>query len=271
MPELPEVETTRRGIAPFLLKQSVRKVIIRQPQLRWPIEPCLPELLLGQQIKEVDRRGKYLLIKVNSGCLIIHLGMSGHLRVLSQQQAVQQHDHFDLELANGEVLRYTDPRRFGCVLWTEQDPLKHKLLINLGPEPLSTDFSAEYLFKRSRQRRLPIKTFIMSSQQVVGVGNIYANEALFQSGINPLTPAGKLSKVRISRLVEAIKVVLRAAIKRGGTTLKDFYGVNGEAGYFSLSLAVYGRGGKACNNCQTPLKEIRLGQRQTVYCPRCQR
>lgn len=270
MPELPEVETTRRGIAPYLLDQRVKQVIVRQTSLRWPVPVDLSSLLARRKVKAVDRRGKYLLIQFSHGCVIIHLGMSGHLRILPTAEPPMAHDHVDIELSNGHVLRYTDPRRFGCMLWTQSDPLQHRLLIKLGPEPLSDGFNTKYLYERTRNRRVPIKTLIMNSHEVVGVGNIYANEALFQSGIHPLVQAGELSKPRLDKLVKAIKSVLAAAIQQGGTTLKDFYGVNGETGYFALKLSVYGRGGQACLVCKSLLEELRVAQRQTVFCPRCQ-
>ncbi len=270
MPELPEVETTRSGIEPFVTRQTVTQVQVRQPKLRWPIPTLLAEQLPGQLILNVQRRGKYLLLVTDVGTLIIHLGMSGSLRILEAQRPPQKHDHVDIVFSSGVTLRYTDPRRFGCLLWETGNILEHPLLIKLGPEPLESQFEVEYLFKQSRKRIIPIKLFIMDSHTVVGVGNIYANEALFMAGINPNREAGSVSKKRYAVLVSTIKKVLTNAIEVGGTTLRDFTGSSGSPGYFKQSLKVYGRGGMPCVSCSKPLKEIRLGQRSTVYCPHCQ-
>ena len=270
MPELPEVETTKRGIAPHIINQRVVEVIIRQPKLRWLIPTNLQACLLNKNIVAVERRGKYLLIKVADGYLVLHLGMSGRLQVLPQKTIAAKHDHLDIVFANNKVLRFTDPRRFGAVLWM-LNPVEHKLLATLGPEPLSNEFNVDYLIAKAKNRQVPIKTFIMNSKVVVGVGNIYANEALFNSGIRPTRKTGSISKQQLAKLVEEVKKVLTAAIKQGGTTLKDFYGVDGQSGYFALALAVYGRGGEPCRQCKTVLKEVRLAQRQTVYCSQCQR
>lgn len=269
MPELPEVETTRRGIEKHLLKQIIQKAIVRQAQLRWPI-PALHTLLKQQTIQKVARRGKYLLIHCTDGCLIIHLGMSGRLRITPANTPAAKHDHVDIILSNEKILRYTDPRRFGAILWTEEDPMQHTLLKNLGPEPLTENFHSVYLQEVLQSRTAPIKNVIMESKIVVGVGNIYANEALFKSGIHPLTAANKLSLNRLATLVEHIKKILQSAIKQGGTTLKDYYGAEGQKGFFILSLAVYGRAGKPCPNCQTTIKSQQIGQRSSFYCPRCQ-
>lgn len=271
MPELPEVETTRSGIEPHIKNQKIKQVVIRQPKLRWPIPISLAEDLTEHRINEVIRRGKYLLLKSKPGTVIIHLGMSGSLRILKEPTLVGKHDHVDFELGSGDILRYTDPRRFGCILWEVNDPLQHPLLSKLGPEPLLEEFDSKHLHSRSRKRKAPIKTFIMDSHVVVGVGNIYANEALFMAGISPKRAAGGISKARYEKLVLAIKKVLAKAIQVGGTTLKDFTNSNGEPGYFKQSLQVYGRGGFPCNKCKKVLTEVRIGQRTTVYCSACQK
>ena len=270
MPELPEVETTKRGISPHIENRRVKEIIVRQKKLRWEVPNNLYRDLVGKIIFTVKRRGKYLLFASDNGTLIIHLGMSGHLRIVSKDLIAAKHDHVDVVLENGKALRFTDPRRFGCVLWEASDVHSHPLLKNLGPEPLHDEFESDYLFKASRGRSIAIKTFIMDSNIVVGVGNIYANEALFLAGINPKRPAGKISKTKYDKLVPSIKKTLREAIVVGGTTLRDFTNGNGEPGYFKQSLNVYGRGGENCIRCRNELKEIRLGQRSTVYCTRCQ-
>ena len=271
MPELPEVETTRRGIETHIENNKVSKVILRRKTLRWPITPALSKDLPGETIQSVSRRGKYLLLATQKGCLLIHLGMSGSLRIVESSRAAAKHDHVDVVFANNKVLRYTDPRRFGCILW-ETEPIEaHPLLASLGPEPLEDNFHTDYLFKKSRRRNVAVKTFIMDSKVVVGVGNIYANESLFLAGISPKRSAGKISKPRYEKLVECIQQVLQQAIDVGGTTLKDFTGSDGEPGYFAQSLHVYGRRGEPCHGCNGTLKEIRQGQRSTVYCPQCQK
>lgn len=271
LPELPEVETTRRGIAPHIADQSIRKAVIRQPKLRWPIPKQLIKALPGLKIDSVSRRGKYLLLHTAKAVLIIHLGMSGSLRIVNAGSQAGKHDHFDFELGNGKTLRFTDPRRFGCLLWHRGDIGNHKLIRNLGPEPLTDVFDGEYLYKLSRNRKAPVKTFIMDSKVVVGVGNIYANEALHLAGIHPKRKAGAISLLRYQTLVTHIKAVLAKAIEVGGTTLRDFTNSDGEPGYFKQSLFVYGREGLPCNACGKPLKEIRIAQRSTVYCDHCQR
>ena len=271
MPELPEVETTRRGIEPHIENNKVSKVILRRKTLRWPITPALSKDLPGETIKSVSRRGKYLLLATKKGCVLIHLGMSGSLRIVDTNRAAAKHDHVDIVFANSKVLRYTDPRRFGCILWDTESIESHPLLISLGPEPLSEEFHTDYLFQKSRTRTVAVKTFIMDSKVVVGVGNIYANESLFLAGINPKRNAGKISKPRYEKLVECIQQVLQQAIDVGGTTLKDFTGSDGEPGYFAQSLHVYGRKGEPCYVCEGTLKEIRQGQRSTVYCSQCQK
>jgi len=271
LPELPEVETTRRGIEPHIQKKKVSQVILRRKTLRWPITPALVNDLPGETIASVSRRGKYLLLKSKNGTLLIHLGMSGSLRIVDLNRRPAKHDHVDIVLANDKVLRYTDPRRFGCMLWVQEPAESHPLLASLGPEPLSDAFHGDYLFKRSRNRNIAIKNFVMDSKVVVGVGNIYAAESLFLAGINPKRSAGKISKPRYEKLALCIQDVLQNAIDVGGTTLKDFTGSDGEPGYFAQSLNVYGRKGKHCPVCKSTLKEIRQGQRSSVYCPRCQR
>lgn len=270
MPELPEVETTRRGIAPYLEGQQVSRVIVRERRLRWPIPEDLDIRLSGQRIERVERRAKYLLIKAETGSLISHLGMSGSLRMVPAGQAVGKHEHVDIELASGMALRYTDPRRFGALLWSQQ-PLEHALLARLGPEPLGELFDGQRLYQLSRGRSMAVKPFIMDNAVVVGVGNIYATEALFAAGIDPRRAAGSLSRARYQRLAEEIKRVLAHAIERGGTTLRDFVGGDGQPGYFQQELFAYGRGGEFCKRCGSSLREVKLGQRASVYCPKCQR
>ncbi len=271
MPELPEVETTRRGILPWLQGKKIMKVVVREPRLRWPISTELAPELAGQTVTAVDRRGKYLLMRTRKGTVLIHLGMSGSLRLAVVGEPLKKHDHVDFILASGRCLRYHDPRRFGCILWVEgNDAARHPLLAELGPEPLSSEFTGDYLLAKAEGKTAPVKALIMDSQVVVGVGNIYANEALFAAGIEPARKAGTLTIDRCEALVREIKTVLDRAINVGGTTLRDFVGGDGKPGYFAQTLQVYGRGGQTCVNCMTPLKETRQGQRTTVYCPRCQ-
>src|SRR5512142_226204 len=271
MPELPEVETTLRGLAPHLTGQQVQAVVIRNARLRWPIPENLPELLQGQTIRQLRRRAKYLLVEFDHGTLILHLGMSGSLRILTSPAPADPHEHFDLLLQNGTVMRLRDPRRFGAVLWHAGDIAQHPLLAALGPEPLQAVFDAGHLYAATRKRKAAIKLVIMDNHVVVGVGNIYANEALFRAGIRPTLPANKLSKPRCAKLVETIKQVLKEAIKQGGSTLRDFVNSDGEPGYFQQSYFVYGRAGEPCRQCGSPIKQIRQGQRSTFYCPQCQR
>ncbi|MCZ6829112.1 MAG: bifunctional DNA-formamidopyrimidine glycosylase/DNA-(apurinic or apyrimidinic site) lyase [Gammaproteobacteria bacterium] len=270
MPELPEVETTRLGIAAHACGERVTEVVVRDARLRWPVPAELCTQLPGSLIQSVQRRGKYLLFRTDSGTLIVHLGMSGSLRVLETAAAPTKHDHVDILLGNGRILRYNDPRRFGCMLWTLEDPQQHVLLRNLGPEPLRGEFTAEYLFARSRGRKAAVKTFIMDSHVVVGVGNIYANEALYAAGIRPTRAAGRVSLQRYAQLVAEIKAVLAAAVTQGGTTLRDFVGGDGKPGYFQQQLNVYDRAGEPCRGCGEALTETRVGQRSTVFCRRCQ-
>lgn len=271
MPELPEVETTKRGIQPHLQNQQILDVEIRQAQLRWPITAELVEQVSGQDVISLSRRGKYIGIHTSTGTVIIHLGMSGSLYLVAADTPPLFHDHVDFKLSSGQWLRYTDPRRFGAILWTKEDWLNHSLIQHLGPEPLSDAFNAAYLAAKAKGKTQAIKTFIMDSKQVVGVGNIYANEALFMAGIKPNRRAGLVSAKRLTVLVDCIKLVLAQAIEQGGTTLKDFVGGDGKPGYFKQSLNVYGRAGKPCLKCESSLVEIRLGQRSTVYCKECQK
>ncbi len=271
MPELPEVETTRIGIAPHILGETITRLVVRDARLRWPVARNLGRILRGQQIRRLARRGKYLLAFMQDGCLILHLGMSGSLRVLQQAVEPGKHDHIDILFANGTCLRFTDPRRFGSLHWTRQDPLRHELLRYLGPEPLDNDFDGEYLYQRSRGRKQAVKNFIMDSRTVVGIGNIYANESLFAAGIHPQRHAGHISRARYERLARDIKQVLRQALRKGGTTLRDFVNVDGRPGYFRHELKVYDRAGQDCSVCARPLRQIRLGQRSSFYCPHCQR
>ena len=270
MPELPEVETTRRGIAPHLLGQTIERVVVRDRRLRWPIPEDLDVRLSGQRIEAVERRAKYLLIRVQSGTLIAHLGMSGSLRLVPAELPAAKHEHVDILLGSGQALRYTDPRRFGALLWSEL-PLEHPLLASLGPEPLDEGFDGRRLYELSRGRSMAVKPFIMDNAVVVGVGNIYASEALFAAGIDPRRPAGGISRARYERLAAEIKRILAMAIERGGTTLRDLVGGDGKPGYFQQELFVYGRGGAFCEQGGSTLREVRLGQRASVYCGRCQR
>jgi len=270
MPELPEVETTRCGILPYVKGQRVISLIIRQRQLRYPIPLRLKHELVGQVITDVSRRGKYLLLSCDAGTLIIHLGMSGSLRIAAAGTAAARHDHVDICLANDVCLRLRDPRRFGLLLWTRRPPLQHRLLRDLGPEPFAAEFNGDYLYRRGRGRRQAVKSFIMDSHSVVGVGNIYASEALFSAAIHPARSAGRIARDRYQALAEAIKQVLQQAITRGGTTLHDFYYGDDQPGYFANRLQVYGREGNPCPICATPIRQRQIGQRSSYYCPHCQ-
>lgn len=269
MPELPEVETTRRGIAPHLTGKVLTGAVVRQAKLRWPV-PDLATLLSGQRVQSVDRRGKYLLIRTRAGTLIIHLGMSGSLRVLPVSSVARTHDHVDVQFGD-HCLRLHDPRRFGAILWTETDPLLHPRLRDLGPEPLSDAFNGDYLFDIARKRNIAIKNLLMNGHVVVGVGNIYATEALFAAGIHPQRQSNRVSHARLVRLVDEVKKVLAYAIERGGTTLRDFLNESGQPGYFAQELMVYGRAGEACKQCGGTIKTRQIGQRASAYCPSCQR
>ena len=269
MPELPEVETTRRGLTHHLEGAAVVEIVIRNPRLRWPIPLHMP--MCGQTILTLRRRAKYLLLDFANGTLILHLGMSGSLRILPCGTPAEKHDHFDLVLGNGKLMRLRDPRRFGAILWHEGDANTHPLLAKLGPEPLDDDFNVHYLYKRTRNRNVAIKQFIMDSGVVVGVGNIYASEALFRAGIAPQQKAGELSLARCAKLVETIRETLSAAILAGGSTLRDFVNVTGNPGYFQQQLWVYGRAGEPCRHCGIPVRQIKQGQRSSFYCDHCQR
>jgi formamidopyrimidine-DNA glycosylase len=270
MPELPEVETTLRGIQPHLLNRRIVRITVRDTRLRWPV-PDEVHNAEGQSFTGFQRRGKYLLLHLQQGSLLIHLGMSGSLRIVQQAIAPEKHDHVDVELENGVLLRFNDPRRFGAFLWVDGDMQSHELLRNLGPEPLSDAFTADYLYQGSRKRSVAIKNFIMNGHVVVGVGNIYASEALFMAGIHPQRAAGRVSRQRYEGLVAAIRDVLSRAIKRGGTTLRDFVNSDGAPGYFAQELLVYDRAGSDCFQCGSAIRQKVIGQRSSYYCPACQR
>jgi formamidopyrimidine-DNA glycosylase len=271
MPELPEVETTRRGIAPALIGRRVSDVVVRDRRLRWPIEHRFESSIRHQTVRRVERRAKYLLIGFDVGTLIVHLGMSGSLRILDAKILPKAHDHWDLILDSGKVLRFHDPRRFGSAHWTESDPLEHKLLAKLAPEPLAAEFDADHVFRATRKRKVAIKLLIMNSQAVVGVGNIYASEALFRAGISPRRAAHRVTRTQAAALTKAIKEVLAEAIEIGGTTLRDYVNADGIPGYFRQKLFVYEREGQPCRACKTPVKHFVQGQRSTYWCPTCQR
>ena len=275
MPELPEVETTRRGIEPHIVGRRVSAVVLRRPDLRWPIPAEISELLPGQRIDAVERRAKYLLLHTAIGSALLHLGMSGVLRVLPPDAPVGKHDHVDIALERSaslgpRILRFTDPRRFGCLLWQAPGET-HELLAKLGPEPLTDAFDGDLLWHLSRGRTAAVKLFLMDNAVVVGVGNIYASEALFRAGIDPRKAAGRISRPRYARLADEVKQLLAWAIERGGTTLRDFLNPDGAPGYFFRELMVYGRTGEPCHVCGTPIRQVVLGQRSTFWCPRCQR
>ena len=277
MPELPEVETTRRGIEPHIQGCTIAQVIVRNPRLRWPVPDNINQVLSGKTIQKISRRAKYLLLDTGCGHLILHLGMSGSLRVLTSPTPAEKHDHIDIVMTDGQRLRYTDPRRFGALLWSEDALADHALFKHLGPEPLdepdaldTTSFTAERLYQMSRGKKQAVKTFIMNNKVVVGVGNIYASEALFHAGIRPDRASGSISHSRYKRLVDCIREILTKAIADGGTTLRDFVGGDGRPGYFKQSLAVYGREGEPCLRCGTIIQAIKLGNRSSCYCSRCQ-
>jgi formamidopyrimidine-DNA glycosylase len=271
VPELPEVETTRRGIAPHVEGRHVARVHIRQRQLRWPVPERLELDWPGQVIEQVQRRAKYLLFRSPNGTAMLHLGMSGSLRVLSEERPPGPHDHVDIEMAGGPTLRFNDPRRFGSLLWTDEPLDQHPLLRHLGPEPLGPAFDGDWLYRLSRGRRVAIKSFIMNAAVVVGVGNIYASEALFRAAIHPTRPAGRVSRARYGHLAVQIREVLELAIVQGGTTLKDFVDSSGQPGYFAQQLRVYDREGRPCACCGGPIRRRVVGQRSTYFCPSCQR
>jgi formamidopyrimidine-DNA glycosylase len=271
LPELPEVETTRRGLAPYLRRRRVTALTVYQPRLRWKVPADLPRQVAGQRILRAGRRAKYLLLRLESGTLLVHLGMSGNLRAVPADTPRLAHDHFDLVLDSGLALRFNDPRRFGSLLYTSGDPRAHPLLANLGPEPFSAAFDADYLWRITRGRRIAIKQLLMNSRLVVGVGNIYASEALFRGRIRPRRQARSLSRADAARLVRAVRAVLAQAIRAGGTTLRDYLGADGAPGYFRQRLYVYERRGRPCRRCRTPVRALVQGQRSTYYCPSCQK
>lgn len=271
MPELPEVETTRRGIEPHVVDRRIVSLTLHEPRLRWRVPDSLPAQVEGQRIHRTGRRAKYLLLGLDSGTLLLHLGMSGSLRVLPAETPRLTHDHFDLVLDSGLTLRFNDPRRFGSLHYTTSDPDKHPLLARLAPEPLEDAFNAEYLWRITRKRKVAIKQLLMNSTLVVGVGNIYASEALFRAGIRPKRQACSLTRDEVARLARSIRTVLRLAIRVGGTTLRDYVGADGKPGYFKQKLYVYERAGEPCRLCATPVKQITQGQRSTYYCPGCQK
>lgn len=271
MPELPEVETTKQGIKSHLEGQTIRDVEIRNARLRIPVPEHLNELCAGKKIRIVTRRAKYILIELSEGYLLIHLGMSGHLRIVPSNTPPEKHDHITLAFTNGQALRFCDPRRFGLFAYIDENPHQHQLLAHLGPEPLSETFNGEYLYQRAKNKNKPIKSFIMDNEIVVGVGNIYATESLFLANIHPNTPAKIIHKKAYQVLSEHIKNVLQQAIECGGTTLRDFYAFDGKPGYFSISLKVYGRKGEPCLHCQHPIAAMIIGGRNSAFCPQCQK
>ncbi len=272
MPELPEVETVRRGLAPHWIGQRMLRVVVREPRLRWPIPGVLARRAEHRVVETLERRGKYLIATLDSGDrLILHLGMSGRLWVVDAAEPLRKHDHVDFELASGRIIRFHDPRRFGALLLWAKGENTHPLLAGMGPEPFSAEFDGDYLYRRSRGRSAPVKSFIMDGRIVVGAGNIYAAEALFRAGIRPQRAAGKLSRADYARLADAVRTVLSEAVTQGGTTLRDFFGADGAAGYFQQALYVYGRAGQPCQICGAPIKLLTIGQRASCFCPKCQR
>jgi formamidopyrimidine-DNA glycosylase len=270
LPELPEVETTRRGIEPFAVGRKIANLHVHDPRLRWPVAKKMPAAVRGQVIRAMGRRAKYLLFELDNGTLILHLGMSGSLRAVPQELARDTHDHIDVVLDSGMSLRFNDPRRFGSLHYTRSPVAAHPLLAKLAPEPLGKSFNAQYLWSITRRRRVAIKQLLMNSQLVVGVGNIYASEALFRAGIRPKRQARGLSRIEVARLVRAVRAVLRAAIRVGGTTLRDYVGADGAPGYFQQKLFVYERAGQPCRVCATAVRQLKQGQRSSYYCPTCQ-
>jgi formamidopyrimidine-DNA glycosylase len=279
VPELPEVETIRRGIEPHVVGRAIENVIVRDRRLRWPIIKGFEKKLAGRRIGAVDRRGKYLLLDLgapagaaggNHDRVILHLGMTGNLALFEGERAVRKHDHLDLRLSGGLTLRFNDPRRFGAALWWPASHPTHLLLKHMGPEPFAPEFSADYLARLARKRSAPVKNFLMDGRIVVGVGNIYAVEALYRAGIRPMRQAGRVTRAEYAKLVEAVRAVLNDAIAAGGTTFRDFRDSNGEPGYFVQKLFVYDRAGQPCRRCKTPIKRLVIGQRSSYYCPKCQ-
>jgi len=271
MPELPEVETTRSSVAPSVVGRRIAKLVVYDRRLRWPVPSDLPKRLEGKTVDALTRRSKYLLFRIGAGSLLVHFGMTGSLRVYSRAPARRPHDHVDIVFADGTLLRYHDPRRFGAMLWAPDPVLSHPLLRDLGPEPFDPAFDADYLWRATRSRSAAIKLALMDSHVVVGVGNIYANESLFRAGIRPTTRANKVSRQKLARLVGSVRAVLSEAIAKGGSTLRDYVDSNGEPGAFQLDYFVYGREGQSCRNCNTAIRQRRIGARASFYCPRCQR
>ena len=270
MPELPEVETTRAGISPHILGKTISQVVIRQPSLRWPIPKTIQKSLKNQTITSLERRAKYLLMGTPKGTAIMHLGMSGSFRIVAASSTPAKHDHYDFVFGK-KALRFNDPRRFGALLWTTRPALDHPLIAPLGPEPLGPDFDANYLYAQAKGRKTTIKQFIMDGRVVVGVGNIYASEALFRAGVHPRRPARRVSLARMEGLVASIREVLQQAVAAGGTTLRDFSASDGSPGYFKQALNVYDRAGEPCNTCGKAIRQEVMGQRSTYYCVSCQR
>ncbi len=271
MPELPEVETIRRGIEPHLVGRTIERVVVRERRMRWPIPRGFERKLAGRRIRAVGRRGKYLILDLGGDQLILHLGMSGRLLLLEQGHPLRKHDHLDFELSGGLLLRLNDARRFGAALLWPASQASHALLKHLGPEPFADEFSAQYLFGLSRRRSAPVKNFLMDGRVVVGVGNIYAVESLFRAGIRPMRAAGRVTAAECARLVTAVRKVLSDAIDAGGTSFRDYRNSSGEPGYFAQKLSVYDRGGEPCRKCRTPIKRLPIGRRSSFYCPKCQR
>lgn len=271
MPELPEVETTRRGLLPRVVGRTVREVVVRNPALRWPVSRELPRAVRGERVIDIRRRGKYLLFDFPRGHMLVHLGMSGRLSLVPSEAPPRAHDHVDVRLEGDEALRLTDPRRFGAVLWLPGEAEKHALLRGLGHEPLEAGFGGATLRAAAKGRRIAVKQFVMNGQVVTGVGNIYASEALFHAGIHPMRSVARISAARWERLAAAIRATLERALAAGGSTLRDYAAADGTAGGFQTFTAVYGREGQPCRACGTPIRALRQGQRSTFYCPRCQR
>jgi len=271
MPELPEVETTRRGLEPHVVGRKIRDVVVRNRNLRWPVPRGLARQLRGEEVRGIRRRGKYLLFDMRKGHLLVHLGMSGRLTLVSESEPARKHDHVDVRFEGSRAMRLTDPRRFGAMLWISEPAEHHALLKGLGVEPFDAAFDGEALHKLARGRKVAVKNFLMNARVVTGVGNIYASEALFRAKVDPRTPAGRISRARWDRVAAAVRDTLARAVEKGGTTLRDFASAEGEAGYFLAECAVYGRDGKPCPKCGTPIRTIRQGQRSTFYCPACQR
>lgn len=273
MPELPEVETTLNGLRPWLLGSRIIRLVVRERRLRWPIEARLANKIRGRTVTGMRRRGKYMVIKLGRGGLLIHLGMSGSFRVLSRDAAkiYDRHDHYDLVTDRGHIIRYRDPRRFGCLLWSADDPMAHERIRALGVEPLESSFNGKHLRAAARGHTLAVKNLLMNGRIVTGVGNIYASEALFDAGIHPLRGCHRISEARYQRLVESVQTILSAAIRRGGSSIRDFSGADGQPGYFEQELMVYGREGEPCRRCGARIRNITIGQRSTFYCAGCQR